>query len=273
MQDLIEQPATQESPFDALRLTKADGSEYWSARDLQGLLGYVEWRKFKGAVERAKASARNSGVSNVEDQFVGSDKPIINGKGRTQQVIDFHLSRYAAYLVAMNGEPSKPEIAAAQHYFAVKTREAEVGPKAIAYETLEPAQLRGMAHACRIKGTALDELATLLLKLKDADQRYAEALDGIIPLEYQPEIQEPAGKMSRTELAVRYLVPENLRKSEDGMFWVTSYLDVSKLAFGIPPYMASKEDHAEARRILETLGWEPRRIPGSHGMVRHVKRV
>lgn len=273
MQDLIEQAAAQESPFDALRLTKADGSEYWSARDLMPVLGYAKWQNFGAAIARAQKAARNVwGESSIE-HFTGVSKTFASGNGAAKLGMDFHLSRYGAYLVTMNGDPDKKEIAAAQHYFAVKTREAEVGPKAIAYETLEPAQLRGMAHACRIKGTALDELATLLLKLKDADQRYAEALEVIIPLEYQPEIQEPAGKMSRTELAVRYLVPENLRKSEDGLFWVTSYLDVSKLAFGIPPYMASKEDHAEARRILETLGWEPRRIPGSHGMVRHVKRA
>lgn len=38
---------------------------------------------------------------------------------------DYRLLRLGFYLTAMNGDPRKPEVAAAQSYFAIKTREAE----------------------------------------------------------------------------------------------------------------------------------------------------
>ena len=108
------------SPFDAIKQTRPDGAEYWSARDLMGLMAYDRWENFAAAIERAQAAAVNQGHV-ASDLFRGVTK---KGVGRPQA--DVELARFAAYLTVMNGDPRKPEIAAAQAYFAVKTREAEV---------------------------------------------------------------------------------------------------------------------------------------------------
>ncbi|MGZ0653693.1 phage antirepressor KilAC domain-containing protein [Corynebacterium striatum] len=108
------------SPFDAIKNTDTEtGMEFWSARDLMPLMGYPRWNEFKVPLERAMKSAEVQG-NDVATLFRGSAEKT---SGRPRE--DFHLTRFAAYLVAMNGDPNKPEVAAAQAYFAIKTREAE----------------------------------------------------------------------------------------------------------------------------------------------------
>jgi len=107
------------------------GVEFWFARDLQKLLGYVEWRKFVGVIEKAKESCKNSGF-NVFNHFVGAAKTIDMPKGATKEIDDFMLTRYACYLIAQNGDPRKDEIAFAQSYFAVQTRKQELIEERIA---------------------------------------------------------------------------------------------------------------------------------------------
>ncbi|APE09740.1 hypothetical protein BO226_11405 [Rhodococcus sp. 2G] len=114
-----------QSPFDRVRQVRDDGSEFWSARDLCQIVEYETWRNFAAAIDRAKIACENSG-SAAQDHFVGASKLIELGKGGRREVEDFNLSRFAAYLVVMNGDPRKPAIAAAQSYFAIRTRQAEV---------------------------------------------------------------------------------------------------------------------------------------------------
>lgn len=118
-------PIDDESPFDRIKQSREDGSEFWSARDLMPLMGYPRWAEFQNPLGRAMSGARNQG-HDVENQFRRSPKVIEGGRWGTQTVEDYQLARFAAYLVAMNGDPNKTEVAGAQAYFAIRTREAEV---------------------------------------------------------------------------------------------------------------------------------------------------
>lgn len=129
------------SPFDAIRQVRADGTEFWSARDLLPLMGYANWRNFETPVRRAMKTAANQGMD-VASLFAGSRKVAASGPAAE----DFELSRYAAYLVAMNGDPNIPEVAEAQHYFAVRTREAEVRQPAFLIPKTYAGALRAAAE-------------------------------------------------------------------------------------------------------------------------------
>ena len=89
-------------------------------------MGYREWRNFETvAIKKAKIACEQASQG-VSDHFVDVNKPIKGGKGALQSVKDYFLSRFAWYLIAQNGDPRKPEIAAAQVYFAVSTRAFEM---------------------------------------------------------------------------------------------------------------------------------------------------
>jgi DNA-damage-inducible protein D len=111
--------------FDSIKHLNPYNVEYWEARELMPLLGYKTWREFEGAIERAKTACEVTG-NIMDDHFVSGYKMIEAGKGAKRQIVDYTLSRLACYLIAMNGNPRLPQIAAAQQYFAVSTRKNEM---------------------------------------------------------------------------------------------------------------------------------------------------
>lgn len=124
-------PAIAGTSFEGLKQTNQHGAEYWSARDLQPMLGYSQWRRFEQAVERAITSCKQSG-NDPDHHFAGAGKMVELGSGSTREVADYQLSRFACYLIAQNGDPRKPEIAQAQKYFAVQARRQEQSDQAAA---------------------------------------------------------------------------------------------------------------------------------------------
>lgn len=122
--------------FEEIKHFTDESVEYWSARDLQKVLGYRDWRNFEVVMEKAMIACREAGNSKF-DHFVGVNKKVSVGSDANRTIFDIHLSRYAAYLIAQNGDPRKQEIAFAQAYFAVQTRKQElIEKKLLEYERI-----------------------------------------------------------------------------------------------------------------------------------------
>jgi DNA-damage-inducible protein D len=150
--------------FESFAHKTKDGLEFWFARDLQKLLGYSRWENFINAIAKAKIACEVFGEK-VSDHFPDITKMINLAKGAQREVDDIALTRYACYLIAQNGDPSKEEIAFAQTYFAIQTRKAELIEKRLS----EIDRLKA-----REKLTSTEkELSSVILKQTGGNKNFA----------------------------------------------------------------------------------------------------
>lgn len=111
--------------------------EFWFARDLQHLLWYTEWRNFLNIVSKAKTSLETSN-ENIIDHFVDINKMVNLWLWSKREIDDIMLTRKACYLIAMNWDSKKEEIAFAQQYFVLQVRKSEIiEQKVLEYERIQ----------------------------------------------------------------------------------------------------------------------------------------
>jgi DNA-damage-inducible protein D len=111
--------------FESIKHFDQAGAEYWSARELMVALGYAKWENFAKTIKKAMTTAQKTN-HDIKRHFPEVRKPLMAGNDAVQLIKDYNLSRYACYLVAMNGDSKKSEIALAQTYFAQATRKQEL---------------------------------------------------------------------------------------------------------------------------------------------------
>ena len=114
-----------EKIFEKIKHINEFNEEYWEARELMPLLEYSKWENFHKVIKHAMIACETSN-NKASDHFPEFRKPIVGGKGNVQNVIDYHLSRYACYLIVQNANPKKKAVALGQTYFAIQTRKQEL---------------------------------------------------------------------------------------------------------------------------------------------------
>ena len=114
----------EEMTFEEIKHIDDNGNEFWSARELQQILGYKEWRYFSAVIEKAQVACSQSNNS-INSNF-GVYTKIVKAGATTKTIIDYNLSRYACYLIVQNANPKYKNVALGQTYFAVQTRKMEL---------------------------------------------------------------------------------------------------------------------------------------------------
>ena len=115
----------EEVVFEKIKHIDEFGNEYWEARELQKVLEYAKWENFDKAITSAKETCKNSNYK-VEEHLPEVSKMSKMGNNTEIEIKDYHLSRYACYLIVQNSDPSKTVVALGQTYFAIQTRKQEI---------------------------------------------------------------------------------------------------------------------------------------------------
>jgi DNA-damage-inducible protein D len=148
------------SAFEHIAQTHAEtGMEFWLARDLQAVLGYARWENFSKVIDKAQEACRNAGFE-LADHFLEVTKVVELGSGSQREINDLALTRYACYLIAQNGDPSKDPIAFAQTYFAVQTRKQELIEQRLAEAERLSARKKLTASEKQLSGIIFERLGS-----------------------------------------------------------------------------------------------------------------
>ncbi len=161
--------------FEDIKITDETGFDFWSARTLMKVLGYSEWRKFSGVIEKAKIACENS-LQAATDHFVPSDKMVTLWSGSQRKIEDYFLTRYACYLIAQNGDSRKTEISLAQTYFASQTRKQEVLEQKTVEDKRLEARKKLRENEAKIEETVYERGITLPVEFATFKNKWIETL-------------------------------------------------------------------------------------------------
>lgn len=236
--------------------TDLEGTECWSARDLQEILGYARWHNFQNAIDKAKEACSNAG-ENCDDHFLNVTREVELPNNATREIEDIALTRYACYLVAQNGDSSKPEIAFAQTYFAVQTRKQEIIEQRLLDVERMTAREKLSKSENKLSGIiyerGVDKQGFAFIRSK-GDQ----ALFGFSTNDMKRKLAVPKGR------PLADFLPTLTIKAKDFATELTSHNVTDKDLHGESKISQEHVDNNKAvRKMLDERGVKPERLPAA----------
>lgn len=251
---------------DIVRTFPETDTEFWCARDLQELLGYTNWRNFSKVIDKAITSCQNAGYEPL-DHFVGVIKMVELGSGSRREIEDIGLSRYACYLIAQNGDPSKDQIAFAQAYFAAQTRKQEIIEKRLTEAERVGARKKLTASERELSGIIFERLSDRE-SFGRIRSKGDKALFGKTTQQMKDQLEVPKSR------PLADFLPTITIKAKDFANEITNY-NIKEHDLGTEDRITSEhvKNNDEIRKLLSDRGIVPEQLPPAEDVKKIERRL
>jgi DNA-damage-inducible protein D len=243
------------------------GTEFWCARDLQMLLGYAKWENFARVIDKAITSCQTAGCD-PKDHFLGIRKMVDVGSGAQREIDDIALTRYACYLIAQNGDPSKDPIAFAQTYFAVQTRKQEIVAKRLAQAERVSARRKLTRSEKELSGIIFDRLHDNESFGRIRSRGDTALFGGRTTQDMKNRLAVPKGR------PLADFLPTITIKAKDFANEITNF-NIKQNALRTEPGITGEhvKNNEEVRRLLVNRGIVPERLPPAEDVKKVERRL
>ena len=262
------------TPFDNIRhIDPRLNIEFWSARELMTALGYDRWENFSKVIKKTIDSF-NKSLYIISEHVRKVTKSFESGNNTVRLMDDYNLSRYACYIVAMNSDPKKSEVAMAKSYFATQTRKQEIAEFENKTQKRLDARRKYSYSDRQLSGVVLDRGVNRegLAKIKsDGDKVLFGGND--------TSDMKSRYKLKQSDTLPDYLSPVVLAAKQLANE-ITTVNTKTKDLHGFSPIDSEhKDNNARVRKTLTDSGIRPETLPPEEnikkleGKIKRMKRI